>query len=230
MRAGSSGRRAHPPRRPPPTRLATTASARTRVRAYLVLRIILDRFCQGRARCSWQHHLLRYAPDAEHAKAAAMDPSHRRHRPIARRSIRAIAKPRAGRRAAQGAGLGLPLATTGPPSVGFRPDAVARARHLRVTKRCRAAHTQPLASCRAPPRSERAPFGAHGGRTATTSSLCRYLLCASGDWLRDWTASRARPLRSPSGGRFSSPLMSHFILACWPELRLELFLQHLSQR
>ena len=49
-----------------------------------------------------------------------------------------------------------------------------RAQHLPRTRTCRAAHTQPLASCGAPLRSERAPFGAHGGRADATSSLSRY--------------------------------------------------------
>ena len=38
-----------------------------------------------------------------------------------------------------------------------------------------AAHTQPLASCGAPLRSERAPLGAHGDRADATSSLSRVI-------------------------------------------------------
>ena len=51
---------------------------------------------------------------------------------------------------------------------------VVVAQHLPRTRKCWAAHAQPLASCGAPLRSERAPFGTHGGRADATSLLSRY--------------------------------------------------------
>ena len=75
-----------------------------------------------------------------------------------------------------------------------------RAQHLPRTRTCRAAHTQHLASCGAPLRSERAAFGAHGGRADATSSLSRY---SSGcPWLIFQNVSRSEK----PGKKFVSPL------------------------
>ena len=70
---------------------------------------------------------------------------------------------------------------------------VLRAQHLRRTRRCRAAHAQPLASCGAPLRSEWAPSGAHGSRTDATSSLSRHSSgCPCADFHKQTKKAEAR--------------------------------------
>ena len=63
---------------------------------------------------------LRYAPDAEHAKTAAMDPSRRRHRTQTYRTQGLHANVATAPVVLHKAGLVSPLATAGTPSAVFQ--------------------------------------------------------------------------------------------------------------